>query len=109
MEQRGAGLLQNKDHLLLQAVEGLVQGGQRTLVVVLVVQRSRLYSQHILVVHGIELPEAAHVLFLRLFPLLVCREMPWETPSPQHSRCIPRAVPWGPIGLQGVWMSPACQ
>lgn len=94
MGQRAAGLLQNKDHLLLQAVEGLVQGGQRVLVVVLVVQRGRLHSQHILVVQGIELPEAAHILFLCLFPLLLCREMGWETPSPQHCcfRCIPRAV-----------------
>lgn len=76
-----AGLLQDEDHLLLQTVEGLMQAGQHPLVVVLVVQCSCLHSQHILVVQGIELPEAAHVLLLRLVPLLVCGEKLWKTPS----------------------------
>ena len=76
-----AGLLQDEDHLLLQAVKGLVEAGQCPLVVVVVVERGRLHGQHVLVVQGIELPEAAHVLLLRLVPLLVWVERPRKTPT----------------------------
>lgn len=79
------GLLQDEDHLLLQTVEGLMQAGQHPLVVVLVVQCSRLHSQHVLVVQGIELPEAAHIFLLRLVPLLVCGEKLWKTPTASTS------------------------
>lgn len=75
------GFLQDEDHLLLQAVEGLVEAGQHPLVVVVVVERGRLHGQHVLVVQGVELPEAAHVLLLRLIPLLVWGEKPWKTPT----------------------------
>lgn len=76
-----AGLLQDKDHLLLQTIEGLMQAGQHPLVVVLVVQCGRLHSQHILIVEGMELPEAAHILLLCLVTLLVCGERLWKTPT----------------------------
>lgn len=80
-----AGLLQDKDHLPLQTVEGLMQAGQHPLIVVLVVQCSCLYSQHVLVVQGMELPEAAHILLLCLVPFLVCEERLWKTPTASTS------------------------
>lgn len=81
------GLLQDKDHLLLQAVERLVEPGQHPLVVVVVVERGCPHSQHILVVQGVELPEAAHVLLLCLISLLVWGERPWKAPAAPRHRC----------------------
>lgn len=118
--------LHDVGHLLLQAVEGAEHGGQHVLEVVGVVHLRRPQSQDVLVVPGVELPQAPHVPVFGLLPLLPCgthqggegrgegqasraagaapAAVPWEGAAPGQGRGEEGSSPWGLWGCAVSWL-----